>query len=102
MKLGRGQRILFEGCFFYVSLIDFPLQSATLKPYLKAVKHTLEAAMCLENFSSQKVERHNKPEIEVSCQNNFLSFFNVITSRFKNPQSCSLILLSFLGMRKRG
>ena len=42
------------------------MQSATLKPYLKAVKHTLEAAMCLENFSSQKVERHNKPEIEVS------------------------------------
>jgi len=39
--------------------------SATLKPYLKAVKHTLEAAMCLENFSSQKVERHNKPEIEI-------------------------------------
>merc|ERR1712088_84056 len=34
-------------------------------PYLKAVKHTLEAAMCLENFSSQKVERHNKPEIEM-------------------------------------
>ena len=21
--------------------------------------------MCLENFSSQKVERHNKPEIEI-------------------------------------
>jgi len=40
-------------------------KSATLKPYLKAVKHTLEAAMCLENFSSQKVERHNKPEIEI-------------------------------------
>ena len=30
-----------------------------------AVKRTLQAAMCLENFSSQKVERHNKPEIEV-------------------------------------
>merc|ERR1712173_154995 len=29
------------------------------------VKRTLEAAMCLENFSSQKVERHNKPEIEI-------------------------------------
>ncbi len=41
------------------------LQSATLKPYLLAVKRTLQAAMCLENFSSQKVERHNKPEIEV-------------------------------------
>ena len=39
--------------------------SATLKPYLICVKRTLEAAMCLENFSSQKVERHNKPEIEV-------------------------------------
>jgi hypothetical protein len=39
--------------------------SATLKPYLLAVKRTLQAAMCLENFSSQKVERHNKPEIEV-------------------------------------
>ena len=41
------------------------MQSATLKPYLLAVKRTLQAAMCLENFSSQKVERHNKPEIEV-------------------------------------
>ena len=41
-------------------------QSATLKPYLICVKRTLEAAMCLENFSSQKVERHNKPEIEAS------------------------------------
>ena len=25
--------------------------------------------MCLENFSSQKVERHNKPEIEVNINN---------------------------------
>lgn len=39
--------------------------SATLKPYLTAVRHTLTAAMCLTNFSSQVVERHNKPEIEV-------------------------------------
>ena len=43
----------------------FLFQSATLKPYLLCVKRTLEAAMCLENFSSQKVERHNKPEIEI-------------------------------------
>ena len=43
----------------------FPGQAATLKPYLLCVKRTLEAAMCLENFSSQKVERHNKPEIEI-------------------------------------
>ncbi len=46
-------------------LIFANFQSATLKPYLLAVKRTLQAAMCLENFSSQKVERHNKPEIEV-------------------------------------
>lgn len=29
------------------------------------VRSTLIAALCLENFSSQLVERHNKPEIEV-------------------------------------
>ena len=44
---------------------NFILQAASLKPYLNCVKRTLQAAMCLENFSSQKVERHNKPEIEV-------------------------------------
>ncbi|KAL3311576.1 Actin- protein 2/3 complex subunit 4 [Cichlidogyrus casuarinus] len=36
-----------------------------LKPYLNAVQHTLTAALCLENFSSQVVERHNKPEVEL-------------------------------------
>ena len=36
----------------------------TLRPYLDAVKATLDAALCLENFSSQVVERHVKPEIE--------------------------------------
>ena len=40
-------------------------QAATLKPYLTAVRHTLTGAMCLEDFSSQVVERHNKPEVEV-------------------------------------
>ena len=39
--------------------------SGTLKPYLTAVRHTLTAAMCLDNFSSQVIERHNKPEIEL-------------------------------------
>jgi len=36
-----------------------------LKPYLEAVRKTLHASMCLENFPSQVVERHNKPEVEV-------------------------------------
>lgn len=39
-------------------------QSNTLRPYLNAVRSTLTAALTLENFSSQVVERHNKPEIE--------------------------------------
>lgn len=43
---------------------DLP-QTATLRPYLNAVRATLQAALCLENFSSQVVERHNKPEVEV-------------------------------------
>jgi len=38
--------------------------SNTLRPYLAAVRSTLTAALCLENFSSQVVERHNKPEVE--------------------------------------
>lgn len=41
-----------------------PLQSITLAPYLNTVRATLTAAMCLQNFGSQDVERHNKPEIE--------------------------------------
>ncbi len=40
-------------------------QAATLKPYLNAVRCSLKAAMCVENFESQVVERHNKPEVEV-------------------------------------
>jgi len=35
-----------------------------LRPYLAAVRSTLTAAMTLENFASQVVERHNKPEVE--------------------------------------
>ncbi|CAH1783142.1 unnamed protein product, partial [Owenia fusiformis] len=46
--------------------------SATLKPYLNAVRHTLTAALCLENFSSQVVERHNKPEVEVRSSKELL------------------------------
>lgn len=37
----------------------------TLAPYLNCIRHTLKAALCLRNFPSQQVERHNKPEVEV-------------------------------------
>ncbi|CAI9720261.1 actin-related protein 2/3 complex subunit 4 [Octopus vulgaris] len=46
--------------------------AATLRPYLNAVKHTLTAAMCLQNFESQVVERHNKPEVEVKTSKELL------------------------------
>jgi actin related protein 2/3 complex subunit 4 len=38
--------------------------SNTLKPYLSCVRSTLEASLCVRNFPSQTVERHNKPEVE--------------------------------------
>ncbi|CAI9159449.1 unnamed protein product [Rangifer tarandus platyrhynchus] len=48
------------------------LWTATLRPYLSAVRATLQAALCLENFSSQVVERHNKPEVEVRSSKELL------------------------------
>ena len=46
--------------------------AATLKPYLNAGRSTLTAAMCLESFNSQVVERHNKPEVEVRSSKELL------------------------------
>ncbi|XP_069502279.1 tubulin tyrosine ligase 3-like [Ambystoma mexicanum] len=46
--------------------------TATLRPYMNAVRATLQAALCLENFSSQVVERHNKPEVEVRSSKELL------------------------------
>lgn len=40
----------------------------TLKPYLDAIRKTLTVGLCLRNFASQVVEKHNKPEVE--CQMN--------------------------------
>ena len=34
------------------------------QPYLNCIKSTLHAALCLSNFPSRVVERHNKPEVE--------------------------------------
>lgn len=38
--------------------------SQTLRPYLNAVRSSLTAALCLESFGSELVERHNYPEVE--------------------------------------
>jgi actin related protein 2/3 complex subunit 4 len=38
--------------------------SGPLALYLSAIRRSLQSALCLRNFASQEVERHNKPEIE--------------------------------------
>jgi len=53
-------------------IYDRMLQSSTLKPYLNAVRATLDASMCLEHFNSQVVERHVKPEVEVKTSKEVL------------------------------
>lgn len=47
---------------------------------MTAVRRTLEASICLINFNSQVVERHNKPEIEVRNSKELL-LNNVVISR---------------------
>lgn len=42
-------------------------QANTLAPYLAAIRNSLDSALCLRNFPSQVIERHNKPEVELRC-----------------------------------
>jgi len=56
------------------------MATTTLKPYLTAVRYTIEAGMCLQNFGSQMVERHNKPEVEAR-HNKELLLNPVVVSR---------------------
>ena len=42
-----------------------PKVTGTQAVYLKALRDTLTAVLCLQNFASQRIERHNKPEVEV-------------------------------------
>lgn len=46
--------------------------SVSSEPYIQCIKDTLEAALCLENFASQIVERHNKPEVEAGTSKELL------------------------------
>ena len=40
--------------------------SNTLRPYLACVRSSLTAALTLENFASQNIERHNTPQVETA------------------------------------
>jgi actin related protein 2/3 complex subunit 4 len=53
------------------------------QPYLQCVRNTLTAAMCIQNFACQEVERHNKPEIEVQ-KNPELLLNPVVITRNEN------------------
>ncbi|CAI9776982.1 unnamed protein product [Fraxinus pennsylvanica] len=54
-----------------IVIVDLPvslqaqLMANTSRLYLTCIRNTLEAAMCLQNFPCQEVERHNKPEVEL-------------------------------------
>eukprot|EP00301_Raphidiophrys_heterophryoidea_P011998 c18275_g1_i1.p1 GENE.c18275_g1_i1~~c18275_g1_i1.p1 ORF type:complete len:189 (+),score=46.08 c18275_g1_i1:50-568(+) len=59
--------------------------TSALQPYLDAVRATLTAAMCVENFASQLVERHNKPEVEARAHKELL-LTPVVISRSKHER----------------
>ncbi|KAG6583280.1 ARP2/3 complex 20 kDa subunit [Phytophthora cinnamomi] len=42
------------------------------RPYLSAIRSSLDSALCLRNFPSQTVERHNKPEVELQMSKELL------------------------------
>ena len=39
--------------------------SITLKNYLKNMQRSLDVALCIRDFASMRVEKHNKPEVEM-------------------------------------
>ncbi|CAM9582777.1 unnamed protein product, partial [Chrysoparadoxa australica] len=71
-------------------------QAATLRPYLNTIRDTLDASLCLRNFPSQTVERHNKPEVEVRTSKELL--LNPITI-CRNEQEKALIESSINSVR---
>lgn len=62
--------------------------SQTLKPYLNAVRSSLNAALCLDTFGSEIVERHNYPEVEAG--NDPLALLNPMHIS-RNENECVLI-----------
>ena len=46
--------------------------SQSLRPYITALRSSLNAALCLQHFASQIVERHIKPEVETQSSSEVL------------------------------
>jgi len=83
---------------------NYKHMAQTLAPYLNAIRATLTAAMCLENFASQVVERHNKPEVEAR-QNKELLMNPLIISRNKNEKTLIEASINSIGvsrLKRRG
>ncbi|KAG9104378.1 hypothetical protein FRC06_003185 [Ceratobasidium sp. 370] len=81
----RASNDVWYCCLFHASRDTPSAMSHALRPYLAAVRATLTAAMTLENFSSQVVERHNKPEVEVGTSLEVL-LNPLVISRSKTEQ----------------
>eukprot|EP00933_Yihiella_yeosuensis_P050815 TRINITY_DN48610_c0_g1_i1.p2 TRINITY_DN48610_c0_g1~~TRINITY_DN48610_c0_g1_i1.p2 ORF type:complete len:177 (+),score=44.40 TRINITY_DN48610_c0_g1_i1:23-532(+) len=58
----------------------------SLKNYIGAIEATLQAALCLRNFPSQVVERHNKPEVEANMSKELI--LNPIVIARDTTQQC--------------
>ena len=59
--------------------------AAASQSYLAAVRAQLTASICLQNFASQVVERHNKPEIEAGANPEIL-LTPVVIARNQNER----------------
>nr|TKV90192.1 hypothetical protein SEVIR_9G012400v2 [Setaria viridis] len=69
----------------------------TLRLYLTCIRNTLEAAMCLQNFPCQEVERHNKPEVELKTSPELL--LNPVKQADELENILAKKFLRFLSMR---
>ncbi|OQS06703.1 ARP2/3 complex 20 kDa subunit [Thraustotheca clavata] len=68
-------------------LIAAQWSANTLAPYLNSIRSTLEGALCLQNFPSQVVERHNKPEVEVRMSKELI-LNPIVICRNENEKCC--------------
>lgn len=66
-------------------------------PYFDCIKRTLHAAICIGNFPSRSVERHNKPEVEVEENNDELLLNPILICR--SDQERTLIESSINSVR---
>lgn len=49
-----------------------PTGNTPLSTYIKQIRAELEKSLCLRNFASQLIERHNKPEVETRSNKELL------------------------------